>query len=64
MKNRDYREKRVDGWITDGEQIYKAPVDVRMTSDKRGQSLSLTVGTIQIGIPLESVADIIEVVTK
>ena len=61
---RDYRHKTVDGYITDGFHLAKIPVDVRMTSDKLGQSLSFTAGEIQIGIPLESVHDIIKVVGK
>lgn len=67
---RDYREKLVNGWITDGEQIGGIPVRVRMTSDNKGQSLSLTTEAnpndmgIQIGIPLEAVMDIIKVVPK
>lgn len=67
---RDYREKLVNGWITDGEQIGGIPVRVRMTSDNKGQSLSLTTEAnpndmgIQIGIPLETVRDIIRVADK
>lgn len=36
-------------------------VTVRMTSDKRGQSLSLSAYNIMISIPLETVTDIIRV---
>ena len=67
---RDYREKLVDGWITNGSHIGRIPVRVRMTSDERGQSLSLTTeldkddAGIQIGIPLEKVREIIKVVEK
>ena len=67
---RDYREKLVNGWITDGKHFGGIPVRVRMTSDEKGQSLSLTTEMnpkdmgIQIGIPLEVVRDIIKVVDK
>lgn len=67
---RDYREKEIDGYIADitikdlTKMARKCKVTVRMTSDKKGQSLSLSAFNIQIGIPLESVADIIKVVEK
>ena len=66
---RDYREKLVKGWLTDGNNIAMIPVRVRMTSDDKGKSLSLTseVGDdadLQLGIPLEAVEDIIKVVDK
>ncbi len=67
---RDYREKLVNGWVTDGKHFGGIPVRVRMTSDEKGQSLSLTTEMnpkdmgIQIGIPLEVVRDIIKVVDK
>ena len=67
---RDYREKLVNGWLTDGKHFGGIPVRVRMTSDDKGQSLSLTTEMnskdlgIQIGIPLEAVRDIIKVVDK
>lgn len=67
---RDYREKLVNGWLSDGKHFGGVPVRVRMTSDDKGQSLSLTTEMdskdlgIQIGIPLEAVRDIIKVVDK
>lgn len=67
---RDYREKLVNGWLTDGKHLGSIPVRVRMTSDDKGQSLSLTTEMnpndlgIQIGIPLEAVRDIIRAVDK
>ena len=67
---RDYREKLVNGWLTDGNNFGGIPVRVRMTSDDKGQSLSLTTEMnqkdlgIQIGIPLEAVRDIIRVADK
>ena len=67
---RDYREKDVDGYIADisikdfSKMARKCKVTVRMTNDDKGQSLSLSAFNIQIGIPLESVADIVKVVEK
>ena len=61
---RDYREKDVFGFITDGKRFAKRKVTIRMTSDEIGQSLSLTADNIQINIPLEAVSDIIRVVEK
>lgn len=61
---RDYREKVVQGMIGDiSKSVIPNPckVTVRMTSDKRGQSLSLSAYNIMIGIPLETVRDIIRV---
>ncbi len=65
---RDYREKTVKGMVADGDApipIPKlCPVTVRMTSDKKGQSLSLQAYNVMIQIPLESVRDIIRVSEK
>ncbi len=67
---RDYREKDVNGWIADitikdlKKMARGCKVFVRMTSDEKGQSLSLSAFNIQIGIPLEAVRDIIKVVDK
>ena len=62
-KMRDYREKTVKGVVFGGG--FKLPtackVTVRMTSDARGQSLSLQAFSLMISIPLESVKDIIKV---
>ena len=66
---RDYREKLVNGWLTDGKHFGGIPVRVRMTSDDKGQSLSLSTeigddADLQIGIPLEAVRDIIMIADK
>lgn len=66
---RDYREKDVNGYICDITKtalnmVEPCKVTIRMTSDDKGQSLSLSAYNIQIGIPLESVRDIIRVVDK
>lgn len=67
---KDYREKLVNGWLTDGKHFGMIPVRVRMTSDDKGQSISFTTEQnpndmgIQIGIPLEKVKDIIKVAEK
>jgi len=63
---RDYREKLVNGWLSDGNIVGGIPVRVRMTSDDKGQSLSLSTeigdeADLQIGIPLETVKDIVKV---
>lgn len=63
--SRDYREKTVNGWLTDGTHFGGIPVTVRMTNDDMGKSLSLTAGdSIQIGIPLEEAEDIIVLAEK
>jgi hypothetical protein len=63
---RDYREKLVHGWLSDGNIVGGIPVRVRMTSDDKGQSLSLSTeigdeADLQIGIPLETANDIVKV---
>lgn len=65
MKKRDYREKDVMGFIGDtSKTIFPKPcrITVRMTSDKKGQTLSLAGANVLIGISLEQVAEIIKVV--
>lgn len=63
---RDYREKDVKGMLAIWNPrriptfIHDA-VTVRMTSDKKGQSLSLSARNVLIEIPLEQVQDIIKV---
>ena len=61
---RDYREKKVSGFESDGLTAANCEVIVRMTSDEHGQTLSLQAPEYMIGIPLEAVKDIIEVVSK
>lgn len=67
-KQKDYRSKLVKGYIANDEMIRDANIRVRMTSDERGQSLSLTIEEddlmFQIGIPLEKVRDIIRVTKR
>lgn len=60
---RDYREKTVKGMIADVRTMMPVFVDVtvRMTSDKRGQSLSMSGANVMIEIPLEGVRNIIKV---
>ena len=61
---KDYREKTVKGLFFDttvGIKMCETPVTVRMTSDKMGQSLSLSAGNYMISIPMEQVKDIIKV---
>lgn len=64
---KDYREKDVMGFIGDSSKsIFPKPcrITVRMTSDKRGKTLSLAGANVLIGIPIEEVADIIKVVER
>ena len=60
---RDYREKTVQGmmFMEDAPMPIRADVDVRMTSDDTGKTLSLTAMGVLIAIPLESVKDIVVV---
>ena len=64
---RDYREKMIEGCIFDlsKSDMFMIPkkcgITVRMTNDKKGQSLSLQAYNIMIEIPLEQVQDIIRV---
>lgn len=61
---KDYREKTVKGLLFDttfGIKMHETHVTVRMTSDKMGQSLSLSAGNYMISIPMEQVRDIIKV---
>jgi len=65
LKERDYREKTVKGFIGDSTKIpipKPCNVTVRMTSDKLGKTLSLQGYNVLIGIPLEEVKEIIRVV--
>ena len=62
---RDYREKTVEGIIFfEKGSMKRCDITVRMTSDKRGQTLSLQAFNLMISIPLESVAEIIKVSGK
>ena len=63
---RDYRDKTVRGMVTDVKNMIprKTNVRVQMTSDKLGQSLSLSTSDVLIMIPLESVRDIIKIVKE
>lgn len=61
---RDYREKTVSGFVSNGTQLAPCPVTVRMTADDYGQTLSLQSPGYQIGIPMEAVADIIKLVSQ
>lgn len=63
---RDFREKDVKGLITDATNMKPNPctVTVRMTSDRIGQTLSLSAYNIMISIPLESVREIIRVTER
>ena len=63
---RDYREKDVKGMLAIWNprripRFIHGTVTVRMTSDDKGQSLSLSAGNVLIEIPLEQVQNIIKV---
>ena len=61
---RDYREKTVRGLYMNAISIKPSKITVRMTKDKRGASLSLQADACMIQIPLEEVADIIQITPK
>lgn len=56
------RAKAVRGIFFKGNELMFTPVEVRVTADHTGQSMSLATGEIMIQIPLEDVADMLEVV--
>lgn len=56
------RTKTVRGIFFMGDEMVFTPVDVRVTADQKGKSMSLVAGGIMIQIPLEDVADMLEVV--
>ena len=66
VKKRDYREKTVEGIIFGGHgfSFKKCNVTVRMTSDQKGQSLSMQAFNILVEVPLEPLKDIIKVAEK
>ena len=64
---KDYREKEVTGFIGDtSKSVFpkSCRITVRMTSDKRGKTLSLAGANVLIAIPLEEVSDIIKVADR
>jgi hypothetical protein len=52
--------KEIDGYTSDGESIARAKVVCRFTSNKLGESLSLQVGNVLIGVAFEDVEKLIE----
>lgn len=55
-------ERKVDGAGSNGRQVWKQKVYVRVTSDEYGATLSLSDDTsVMLIIPLESVKDLLEV---
>ena len=64
---KDFRMKTVRGFIGDDtKSVIPKPcqVTVRLTADKRGQTLSLQGFNVMIGIPLEEVSEIIRISEK
>lgn len=57
-----YKEKKVIGFATDDTGTFIVQIEVRITADKIGKTLSLTYENVQFGIPLESVRDIVKIV--
>ena len=60
--NPNTRMKNVNGMVMDKRGMRKTDICVRVTSDRRGKSLSLEDGKTMLMIPLETVEDMIEVV--
>ena len=59
-----YKEKDVRGLVVSANdmKIHPCNITVRMTSDKRGKSLSLQGLNVMVQIPLEGVEDVIKAV--
>ena len=53
--------KKVKGIVFYGGKMVFAPVEVRVTADQRGKSMSLAADGVMIEIPMEAVADMLEV---
>lgn len=47
--------KTVDGYTSDGYSLEKRKITVRVTSDKRGETISLEDGTTLIGVTVKDV---------
>lgn len=47
--------KTVDGFTSDGYSLARKKVTVRVTSDKRGETLSLEDGTTLIGVTVKDI---------
>lgn len=56
------RMKAVKGIVFYGGRMMFTPVEVRVTADQTGKSMSLAADGIMIEIPLEAVADMLEAV--
>ena len=61
---KDFRMKTVRGFVGDAtKSVIPKPCQatVRLTSDKKGQTLSIQAYNVIIGIPLEEVSEIIRI---
>lgn len=63
---KETRIKTVDGLIAVGGQLFKAKLDVRVTSDSKGQTMSITDNNLgaMFVIPIEAVSDMLKVVEE
>lgn len=55
------RVKEVKGIVFYEGKMMFAPVEVRVTADQHGKSMSLVADGVMIEIPMEAVADMLEV---
>lgn len=52
--------KIINGAVSDGERMTAAPIEVRFTSDAKGESLTLVNGNIMLFVPFEQVQKMID----
>ena len=52
--------KIINGAISDGKTMTAAPIEVRFTSDKKGESISLVHGDTMLFVPFEQVQKMID----
>jgi hypothetical protein len=52
--------RKISGFVSDGNYVRTANIEVRFTSDERGETLSLQMGNIMIAVPYEPVKALIK----
>lgn len=52
--------RKISGFITNGDMFSCANVEVRFSSDRNGETLSLQVGNLMITVPYEPVKYLIQ----
>lgn len=52
--------KIINGAVSVGERMAAAPIEVRFTSDAKGENLSLANGNIMLFVPFEQVQKMID----